>query len=71
MSVLSSNQNQTHAATLFAHGSLSLAQAARLADMPLATFISYVSLQGVPVVSHDATEVVRDLQTLDRWLEEK
>jgi predicted HTH domain antitoxin len=71
MSELSPNHNQSHAAALFVDGRLSLAQGACLADVPLAAFISFVSRLGVPVVAHDAKEVVRDLQTLDRWLEEK
>jgi predicted HTH domain antitoxin len=71
MSDFSSNQKQAHAAALFANGNLSLAQGARLADMPLAAFISYVWRLGVPAVSRDTNEVLRDLHTLDRWLEEK
>ena len=71
MSDLSSNQKQAYAAAHFADGNLSLAQGAHLADMPLAAFISYVSRLGVSVVAHETNEVVRDLQTLDRWLEDK
>ncbi len=71
MSELSSNQKQAHAAALFAGGNLSLAQGAHLAEIPLAAFISYVSRLGVSVVARDANEVMRDLQTLERWLDDK
>ena len=56
------------ATALFRDGGLSLARAARMAKMPLANFITHVSRLGIAVVSHDASEVVRDLQTLDQWL---
>jgi len=39
-----------------------------MAKMPLANFITHVSRLGISVVSHDASEVARDLQTLDQWL---
>ncbi|KQP14025.1 prevent-host-death protein [Pseudorhodoferax sp. Leaf267] len=56
------------ATALFRAGGLSLARAARMAQMPLASFIAHVSRLGISVVDHDESEVPRDLQTLDEWL---
>lgn len=56
------------ATALFRDGGLSLARAARMAQMPLAAFITHVSRLGIAVVAHDAADVPRDLQTLDEWL---
>ncbi len=56
------------ATALFRDGGLSLARSARLAQMPLATFITHVSRLGIAVVDHDAADVNRDMQTLDEWL---
>ncbi len=56
------------ATALFRDGHLSLARAARLADMPLSAFISHLSRLGIPVVTLDAAETIRDLDTLDEWL---
>ena len=56
------------ATALFRDGGLSLGRGARLAQMPLANFIAHVSRLGIPVVSYEATEVSREMQTLDQWL---
>ena len=56
------------ASALFRDGGLSLVRSARVAQMPLASFIAHVSRLGIPVVTHDASEVARDLETLDQWL---
>ena len=56
------------ATALFRDGGLSLVRSARMAQMPLATFIAHVSRLGIAVVSHDAADVQRDMQTLDQWL---
>jgi predicted HTH domain antitoxin len=56
------------ATALFRDGGLSLARSARMAQMPLASFITHVSRLGIAVVSHDAQEVARDMETLDQWL---
>ncbi len=56
------------ASALFRDGGLSLVRSARVAQMPLALFIAHVSRLGIPVVTHDASEVARDLETLDQWL---
>jgi len=56
------------ASALFRDGGLSLVRSARMAQMPLATFIAHVSRLGIPVVSHDAVEVAQDMETLDQWL---
>jgi len=56
------------ATALFRDGGLSLVRSARMAQMPLAAFITHVSRLGIPVVSHDAADVPRDVQTLDQWL---
>ena len=56
------------ASALFRDGGLSLVRSARMAQMPLASFIAHVSRLGIPVVTHDASEVARDMETLDQWL---
>jgi predicted HTH domain antitoxin len=56
------------ATALFRGGGLSLARSARMARMPMATFIGHVSRLGISVVDHDAGDVARDLQTLDERL---
>ena len=56
------------ATALFRDGHLSLARAARVAQMPLATFIAHVSRLGIPVVQMTAAETGRDIETLDQWL---
>ena len=56
------------ASALFRDGGLSLVRSARMAQMPLASFIAHVSRLGIPVVTNDASEVVRDMETLDQWL---
>lgn len=56
------------ASALFRDGGLSLVRSARMAQMPLASFIAHVSRLGIPVVTHDASEVARDIETLDQWL---
>ena len=56
------------ATALFRDGGPSLVRSARMAQMPLATFIAHVSRLGIAVVSHDAADVQRDMQTLDQWL---
>jgi predicted HTH domain antitoxin len=56
------------ASALFRDGGLSLVRSARMAQMPLASFIAHVSRLGIPVVTHDANEVTRDMDTLDQWL---
>jgi predicted HTH domain antitoxin len=56
------------ATALFRDGNLSLARAARLADMSLSAFISHVSRLGIPVVDLDADHAKRDMETLEEWL---
>ena len=56
------------ATALFRDGGLSLARAARMAQMPMADFITHVSRLGIPVITHDAQEATRDMDTLDQWL---
>ena len=56
------------ATALFRDGHLSLARAARVAQMPLPGFMAHVSRLGIPVLEMSAVEVERDLETLDQWL---
>jgi hypothetical protein len=56
------------ATALFRDGHLALARAARVAQMPLATFMAHVSRLGIPVVQMTGAEVGRDMDTLDQWL---
>lgn len=56
------------ATALFRDGHLSLARAARVAQMPLPGFMAHLSRLGIPVIQMSAAEVERDLETLDQWL---
>ena len=56
------------ATALFRDGNLSLARAAKLAEMSLSAFVKHVSRLGIPVISLSALETDRDLDTLDEWL---
>ena len=58
------------ATALFKEGDLSLARAAKLADVPLANFISHISRLGVPVINQTEEDVKQDFDTLDQWLKE-
>lgn len=56
------------ATALFRAGGLSLARGARMAQMPMADFITHVSRLGIPAITHEAHEVTRDMDTLDQRL---
>ncbi len=56
------------ATALFRDGHLSLARAARLAELPLGKFVSHLSRLGIPVVTGGADDAHKDLETLERWL---
>jgi predicted HTH domain antitoxin len=56
------------ATALFRDGHLSLARSARLAQMSAAEFSRHVSRLGIAVISLDAAETERDMDTLDEWL---
>ena len=56
------NRDQPDAVTV----RLSLVRSARMARMPLATFIAHVSRLGIAAVSHDAADVQRDMQSADQ-----
>jgi predicted HTH domain antitoxin len=56
------------ATALFRDGHLSLARAARVAQMPLADFIAHLSRLGIPVIQMSAPDTACDLETLDQWL---
>ena len=56
------------ATALFRDGNLSLARAARLAGMALGEFVAHLSRLGIAVVTLDADETERDLDTLESWL---
>jgi len=56
------------ATALFRDGHLSLARAARLAEMTVPQFVTHVSRLGIPVVSLDAAETLQDLERLEEWL---
>jgi predicted HTH domain antitoxin len=55
------------AGVLYVRKSLSLEQAARLADMSLWEFIPFLSEQGIAVADYDAEEIERELEAV-RWL---
>lgn len=56
------------ATALFRDGHLSLARAARVAQMGMPEFIAHVSRLGIPALQMTAAEAERDLDTLDQWL---
>jgi len=56
------------ATALFKDGNLSLARSAKLADIPLASFIAHVSRLGIPVIDQNAEEVQEDLDSFEEWL---
>jgi len=56
------------ATALFKDGDLSLARAAKLANMTLAGFITHISRLGIPVISQSDEDVESDMDTLDEWL---
>lgn len=56
------------ATALFRDGHLSLARAARLAEMTVSQFVAHVSRLGLPVVRLNAQETDRDMDTLEEWL---
>ena len=58
------------ATALFKDGNLSLARSAKLAEMPIASFIAHVSRLGISVVDQTADEVQEDLDTLEQWLKQ-
>ncbi len=55
----------------FKNGALSLACAAKRADMPLADFITHVSRLGIPVINQTAEEVQQDIDALEQWLQDE
>lgn len=56
------------ATALFRDGNLSLARAARLAEMTASEFIAHISRLGIAVVALNADEAASDMDTLDSWL---
>ncbi len=58
------------ATALFKEGDLSLARAAKLADLPLASFIAHISRLGLSVISQTEADVNQDFDTLDQWLKD-
>ena len=57
------------ATALFRDGELSLARAARVAQMGTAAFISHLSRLGIPVIRLTEAETSTDLDTLEQWLQ--
>jgi predicted HTH domain antitoxin len=53
---------------LFKDGHLSLARAARLAELPLGLFVSHLSRLGIAVANSDALDAQQDMETLEAWL---
>lgn len=56
------------ATALFRDGHLSLARAAKLAEMTVSQFAAHVSRLGLPVLRLNAQETDRDMDTLEEWL---
>ena len=57
------------ATALFREGELSLARAARVADMDTATFIAHLSRLGIAAIRLTEAETRADLDTLEQWLQ--
>lgn len=53
---------------LFQEGRVSLARAAKLAELSLVDFMQHLSRQGIPVVQGVADEAEQDMETLETWL---
>ena len=56
------------AVALFKDGGLTLVRSAKLAQMPLASFIAHASRLGIAVIDLTVEEVKQDIETLDQWL---
>jgi len=61
-------KNNPSEALRMANNDLSLVRAAKLADLPLASFIAHISRLGLSVISQIEEDVSRDVDTLDQWL---
>jgi predicted HTH domain antitoxin len=57
------------ATALFRDGELSLARAARVAQMETSAFSSHLSRLGIPVIRLSEAETNADLDTLEQWLQ--
>ena len=57
------------ATALFRDGELSLARAARVADLDVASFIAHLGRLGIPAIRLTAAESNADLDTLEQWLQ--
>jgi predicted HTH domain antitoxin len=57
------------ATALFREGELSLARAARVADMDTVTFIVHLSRLGIAAIRLTEVETRADLDTLEQWLQ--
>lgn len=57
------------ATALFRDGELSLARAARVAEMDVADFIAHLGRLGIPAIRLTAAETHADLDTLELWLQ--
>lgn len=58
------------ATALFRDGGLSLARAAKVAEMPIVGFMQHLSRLGIAVVPGTAAEAENDMETLETWLKE-
>ncbi|WP_341885394.1 UPF0175 family protein [Synechococcus sp. UW140] len=57
------------ATALFRDGELSLARAARVAEMDVASFIAHLGRLGIPAIRLTVAESNADLDTLEQWLQ--
>ena len=57
------------ATALFRDGELSLARAARVAELDVASFISHLGRLGIPAIRLTSAETNADLDTLEQWLQ--
>ena len=54
---------------MFRDGELSLARAARVAEMDVASFIAHLGRLAIPAIRLTAAEANADLDTLEQWLQ--
>ena len=67
---LATEAKRALAARLFQKKALSLEQASRLADMPMAEFIKFLGEMGIPVVDLGGEELEREFETARRLTEQ-
>ena len=68
--ILADDDEARHALALclFEGGGLSLGRAARVADLDVGAFVTYLSQRGVSIVHEESAQGESDLGSLEKWL---